>query len=105
MAASNLKIRLAQTRDIDAITALICDSMDDNPLFTYRYPGRRQFPEDLYAAVRATTRSAVNDDTIIVNVATFIPPFLDEDDDFPAAVAVWHSPAALAGPSTVSRTF
>jgi hypothetical protein len=93
MAQSTMKVRLAESRDIDAITALVFEAMEENPISTYTCPNRLQYPEDMYAAYRASTRNALKDENLICCVATITPPFLDESDDFPVAMAIWIPPS------------
>jgi hypothetical protein len=92
MASSKVRIRPAETRDIDMITTIVCAAMMDDPQWQYRYPHRENYFEDTFAAVLQGVRSAMSDETVFINVATLPTAILDENDDVAVAVAMWELP-------------
>lgn len=87
---SGMRLRPATLQDVDSLATIVYEAMPLDPQWNYRYPLRKQFPEDNYGCTRIMMRSMLEDDSNIVNLVTFPSPSLCEDEEVPAALAVWR---------------
>lgn len=86
-----LRIRAATPRDLDAMATIMYQAMPLDPQWDYRFPHRRQFPEDNYGCTRRMLQGMLEQDGVYyIQVATFPSPCLKEDEEVPAALAVWQ---------------
>lgn len=85
-----LRIRAALPCDVDALAAIIHYAMPLDPQWDYRFPLRKQYPQDNYGYTRHMMKSFLEAQGIVVNVVTFPAPGLPAEDEVPAALAVWE---------------
>ncbi|EGX88205.1 Acyl-CoA N-acyltransferase [Cordyceps militaris CM01] len=85
-----LHIRDALPGDVDALAAIIRYAMPMDPQWDYRFPLRKQYPEDNYGYTRLMMKSFLEAQGVVVKVVTFPAPGLPEEDEVPAALAVWE---------------
>lgn len=86
----HLRVRAATAHDLSAMATIVYEAMPSDPQWNYRFPLRKRFPEDNYGCTRQMLKSMFEDDGFYINVVTFPSPCLHEDEEIPAAVAVWE---------------
>lgn len=72
------------------MATILYEAMPSDPQWNYRFPLRKRFPEDNYGCTRLMLKSMFEADGFYINVVTFPSPCLHEDEEIPAAVAVWE---------------
>ncbi|KAK7703215.1 hypothetical protein SLS64_009191 [Diaporthe eres] len=72
------------------MATIVYEAMPLDPQWNYRFPLRKRFPEDNYGCTRLMLKSMFEADGVYINVVTFPSPCLHEDEEVPAAVAVWE---------------
>lgn len=92
---ATMRIRPATLRDVDSIATIMYEAMPLDPQWDYRFPRRKDFPQDNYGYTRLSMKTMVEDKSNIVDVVTFPSPGLPEEDEVPAALAVWTAPEAM----------
>lgn len=89
---TSMRRRPATLQDVDSMATIVYEAMKSDPEWKYRYPARRFYPEDTYGYTRLMMRSILEDDSNVVDVVTFSSPGIPEEDELPAALAVWTTP-------------
>ena len=80
--------------------------MPMDPQWDYRFPLRKTYPEDNYAHTCLMMKSILEEEGIFTQVVTIPTPGLREEDEIPAAVAVWEmTPCPEKGYSIPSSEF
>ena len=87
---SRPRVRPAKPNDVDSLATIIYEAMPMDPQWDYRFPWRRTYPEDNYAHTCLMMKSIMEEDGVFTQVVTFPTPCLREEDEIPAAVAVWE---------------
>lgn len=97
-AASNVIVNLATINDLDDLTRIAQAGFPDDPEFDYRFPYRKQFPEDNWEWTKQEYKEYLKQpDKYAVLLATI--PLIEEEDKkehklersrpIPVALAVW----------------
>ncbi|TQV89936.1 hypothetical protein V2A60_002529 [Cordyceps javanica] len=86
----HLRVRAAVPSDVGALATIVYHAMPMDPQWDYRFPLRKQYPEDNYGYTRLMMKSFLEAQGVFVSVVTFLTPGLGEDEEIPAAVAVWE---------------
>ena len=85
-----LKLRTATSTDLDNITAVACAAFPDDPQWDYRFPHRKEFPEDNYKCTKELYKSMLDIDDIVINVITTSTKENNETKEKLIALAVWE---------------
>jgi hypothetical protein len=85
-------MRRASAEDLDDLTDIMCSAMPMDPQWNYRFPRRREFPEDHWRCTRKMMEDLINDDDhshTVVRVIT-IPCGEEGRGSKAVALAVWE---------------
>ena len=85
-------IRRATVEDLDDMTDIMCTAMPMDPQWDYRFPRRREFPDDHRRCTRSMLDSLVNDDAnsrFVARVIT-IPCGEEGRRSKAVALAIWE---------------
>lgn len=85
-----LRVRAATALDLSAMATVMYEAMPLDPQWNYRFPLRKKFPEENYGCTRLMLKSMLEENGVYISVVTFPSPCLEEDEEVPAAVAVWE---------------
>lgn len=109
-AVSNVIVNLATIDDLDDLTRIARAGFPDDPEFDYRFPYRKQFPNDNWEWTRQEYKEYLKQpDKYAVLLATLSPSEEEEDHQehelersrpIPVALAVWNvavNTASLGG--------
>lgn len=106
-------VRPARAQDLSAMATILYEAMPLDPQWNYRFPLRMKFPVDNYGCTCQIFSSALQKDGVYINAVTFPSPCLREDEEVPAAVAIWEvgfnagkgqSTPTSASPSSIAAT-
>ncbi|CAO2655442.1 Nn.00g105060.m01.CDS01 [Neocucurbitaria sp. VM-36] len=81
-----LTLRTATTADLDDLASIACAAFPADPQWDYRFPRRKEFPEDTYKCTREGYKSMLEEDGVIINVITTDV----HGEQKPIALAVWE---------------
>lgn len=85
------RVRAATSHDLDAMATIMCQAMPQDPQWDYRFPLRKQFPEDNYESTRRMLQSMLYEYGVGIDVVTFPSPgFVKEEEEVPVGLAVWE---------------
>lgn len=85
------RVRAAASHDLDAMATIICQAMPLDPQWDYRFPLRKQFPEDNYECTRRMLQSMLYEYGVYISVVTIPSPgCLKEEEEVPVGLAVWE---------------
>lgn len=92
-----LTLRTATIDDLDDLADIACAAFPMDPQWVYRFPHRKEYPEDHWICTRLRYKNMIGRDDTAINVIT-IPTKKDEETIHrPIALAVWELPGGEAG--------
>lgn len=92
-----LSLRTATIDDLDDVIDLACATFPMDPQWDYRFPHRKEFPEDHWKCTRLAYQNLMETPGNVMNIIT-IPTKKDgKIVDRPIAVAVWELPGDKTG--------
>ena len=101
-----MKLRPATPSDLDAITRLCLAALPDDPIWPYRFPGAKEYPDDHYKYSRL--RYAEYLDNVKAGVYQIMllesPSKEDPSVSVIIAMSIWHLPGFhLPKPTTAAN--
>ncbi|KAJ4367028.1 hypothetical protein N0V83_007558 [Neocucurbitaria cava] len=81
-----LILRTATAADLDDLANIACAAFPADPQWDYRFPRRKEFPDDTYRCTREGYKSMLEEDGVAINVITTDVHGAQQ----PIALAVWE---------------
>lgn len=97
-----LTLRAATTDDLDHLADIVCAAFAMDPQWDYRFPHRKEYPEDNWRCTRLMCKNLMETPGIAINVITIPTQNDGEEVHRPTAVAVWRLSGGETGVSSAS---
>ncbi|KAF2761731.1 hypothetical protein EJ05DRAFT_183075 [Pseudovirgaria hyperparasitica] len=86
----HLNLRTATDEDLDHLATIMCAAFPADPQWDYRFPRRKDYPEDHYKATREMCESMLKEKGVCINVVTTPVKIKGKEYERPIALAVWE---------------